>query len=59
MEALDSGLFTISHQICIDRKRSLQSENADQKIARNIVFDCHLSPVRRQSAIKISVSNDF
>ena len=29
------------------------------KIARNSVFDCHLSPFRWQMAIKNSVSNDF
>ena len=29
------------------------------KIDRNSVFDCHLSPVRRQMAIKNFVSNDF
>ena len=29
------------------------------KLARNSVFDCHLSPVGRQMAIEISVSNDF
>ena len=29
------------------------------KIARNSIFDCHLSPVGRQMAIKNSVSNDF
>ena len=28
------------------------------KIARNSVFDCHLSPVGRQMAIEKSVSND-
>ena len=29
------------------------------KIARNSVFECHLSPAGRQMAIKNSVSNDF
>ena len=29
------------------------------KITRNSVFDCHLSPIRRQMAIKNSVSNNF
>ena len=29
------------------------------KIAGNSVFDCYLSPVRRQMAIENSVSNDF
>ena len=29
------------------------------KIDRNNVFDCHLSPVRRQMAIENFVSNDF
>ena len=28
-------------------------------LARNSVFDCHLSPVRRQMAIENSVSNVF
>ena len=29
------------------------------KIARNSVFDCHLSPVERQMAIDKSVTTDF
>ena len=29
------------------------------KIARNSVFDCHLSPIGRQIAIENSISNDF
>ena len=29
------------------------------KIGRNSVFECHLSPVGRQMAIKNSVSNNF
>ena len=33
--------------------------DVDKKIARNSVFDCHLSPVGRQLAIENSVSNDF
>ena len=38
----------------------LLSINERRKIiARNSVFDCHLSPVRRQMAIKNIVSNNF
>ena len=37
--------------LTIDRRGS--------KIARNSVFDCHLSPIWRQMAIKNYVSNDF
>ena len=29
------------------------------QIARNCVFDCHLSPIRRQTAIENSASKDF
>ena len=29
------------------------------KIARNSVFDCHLSPVKRQMTIENSVCSDF
>ena len=44
-----------------DRLRSKAStiEERGSKIARNSVFDCHLSPVGRQMAILNSVSNDF
>ena len=48
-----------THRVGGNRKRSLQSENVDQKISRNSVFNCHLSPFRRQIAIESHVSNDF
>ena len=34
-------------------------DESGSKIARNSGFDCHLSPIWRQMAIKNSVSNDF
>ena len=37
----------------------LTIEKNRSKIARNSVFNCHLSPVGRQMVIKNSVSNDF
>ena len=51
-------------QSCItpDRGQSKTLLTIDEhrsKIARISVFDCHLSPVGRQMAIKNSVSNDF
>ena len=45
-----------------DRRQSkpfLTIDERGSKIARNSVFDCHLSPVGRQMAIENSVSNDF
>ena len=39
--------------------RLLTSDKLGYKIARNSVFDCHLSPLGQQMAIKSSVSNDF
>ena len=45
-----------------DRRQSkmlLATDKRGSKITKNNVFDCHLSPVRRQMAIKNSVSNDF
>ena len=48
--------------ITLDRRQSkilLTANERGSKIARNSVFDCHLSPVRRQMAIEISVSNYF
>ena len=45
-----------------DRPQSKKKFTIDEcrsKIDRNSVFDCHLSPVRRQKAIKNSVSIDF
>ena len=40
-------------------KMLLTIEECGSKMARNSVFDCHLSPVWRQMAIKNSVSNYF
>ena len=40
-------------------KTLIKLDEFGSKIARNSVFDCHLSPVGRQMAIKISVSNYF
>ena len=37
----------------------LNSDERGSKIARNIVFNCHLSPVGRQMAIENSVSKVF
>ena len=45
-----------------DRRQSktlLTIDERGSKTARNSVFDCHLSPGRRQMAIENSVSNDF
>ena len=45
-----------------DRRQSktrLTIDDRGSKIARNGVFDCHLSPVGRQMTIENSVSNDF
>ena len=41
-----------------NRKRYQQSTNADQK-SIDSVFDCHLSPVWRQTAIENTVFIDF
>ena len=40
-------------------KKLLTIDKPESKIVSNSVFDCHLSPVRPQMAIKNSVSNDF
>ena len=40
-------------------KMLLTIDEPGSKIARNSVFDCHLSPNWRQMAIENSVSNDF
>ena len=40
-------------------KTLLTIDGRGSKIARNSIFDCHLSPVGRQMAIKNSISNDF
>ena len=37
----------------------LTIDERESKIARNSVFDCHLSPVGRQMTIENSVSNYF
>ena len=45
-----------------DRRQSKMLLTIDEcvsKINRNSVFYCHLSPIRRQMAIKNSVSNDI
>ena len=48
----------LSYQIGGNRKRSEQSMNADHNShSRNSVFDYHLLPVGRQTAIKHCVSN--
>ena len=59
----DSFAYTFKKQMILstpDRRHSktlLTIDERGSKIARNIVFDCHLSPVRRQMAIKNSVSH--
>ena len=40
-------------------KTLLTIDERGSKIARNSVFDCHLSPVVQQMTIKNSVSNNF
>ena len=40
-------------------KTLLTIDERGSKIARSSVFDCHLSPVRRQMAIENTASNDF
>ena len=40
-------------------KTLLTIDECGSKLARNCVFDCHLSPIGRQMAIENSVSNDF
>ena len=40
-------------------KTLLTIHKRGSKMARNNVFNCHLSPVGRQMAIENSVSNDF
>ena len=45
-----------------DRRQSktlLTIDERGSKIARNSVFDCHLSPVGRQMAVENPVSNNF
>ena len=43
----------------LQSKMLLTIDERGSKIARNSVFDCHLSPVGRQMAIENSVSNFF
>ena len=40
-------------------KTLIRIDKRGSKIARNSVFDCHLSPIGRQMAIENSVSNAF
>ena len=40
-------------------KMHLTNDHCGSKITRNSVFDCHLSPIRRQMAIENSVSDYF
>ena len=54
--------MTVNAITTSDRRQSktlLKIDEHGSKIIRNSVFDCHLSPVGRQMAIKISVSNHF
>ena len=48
-----------SHWVGGNQKRLTTIDERGSKIARNSVFDCHLSHDRRQIAIENSVSNDF
>ena len=41
-----------TNKICLNQERRY-------KIVRNRVFDCHLSPDRRQMAIENTVTSDF
>ena len=57
-------VFTVCQSTCftLDRRQSKMLSTIDKcgsKIARNSVFDFHLSPVGRQMAIKNSVSTNF
>ena len=57
-----AGLGVLALVSTPDRRQSkpfLTVSERRSKIARNSVFDCHLSPVGRQMAIKNSVSNFF
>ena len=49
-------IFTLGRR---QSKTLLTIDERGSNIARNGVFDCHLSPVWRQMAIKNSVSNGF
>ena len=51
----EAMVCTLSHKIGGNRKRSKQSLKSGSKIARNSVFDCHLSPFGRHMAIKNSI----
>ena len=53
-------MFAITLCIQITQSKTLLPINEiGSKIARNSVFNCHVSPVGRQMAIENSVSNDF
>ena len=54
----DFEMLPIPHQIGSNRKHNTIDE-LGLKIVRNRVFDCHLSPFRRQMAIKNTVPSDF
>ena len=49
----------LSYRTGGNRKRSSSIDEHGSQIARNSVFDSHLSPVGRQTAIKNSVFNDL
>ena len=54
---MDSTLLALLAGLTPDRLLTIDEHGS--KIARNSVFNCHLSPVRRQMAIENSVSIDF
>ena len=49
----------ISHWVFRKSKKLLTIDERGSQIARNSVFDCHLSLCGRQMAIENYVSNDF
>ena len=49
----------LSHTGSAAIENPLNNRQMRLKIARNSVFDCHLSPVRQQMTIKNIVSNNF
>ena len=53
------SIRVLLHEDYSQSKTLLTINERGSKIARNSVFDCHLSPAGRQMAIKNSVSNDF
>ena len=56
-------VYTISYITPGDRiggnQNALNNRQTRIKNLRNIVFNCHFSPIGRQMAIENSVSNDF